>query len=385
MKDNTIERRNCEYSQLIEDFKSEIKPLNIQGVTGPHFPGVGDSYTNAKYKFAFCGIETYGWYSMSSFLDAEPENYLTDIDNCLNNLEYLKWPANLHATFWGFVLRFLSKFYNVKLEELTKENINNNDILSVMKSFVWANANSIERYEVSSMGQGANQKDWEQIKKASMKFDDLNHVINSCNPKVIFLLSGGTDVNNIINDATISKIYNIDTNNKRNILKITHQGEAKYDYFYLRSTDTHLFKLPHPTWMGLYSGIGIDKYVESIICDLSNYKIWDNLPGSIQDWANENTASLEKSSREYKFHIIATLAHNLVLNDIVMSGVELQRIFNLNSIKTQYGTDYSSNGGRGIYHVITSAWSYYQYEKHDYQTAYEIARSFVKQNGDYAY
>ena len=384
-KTKVIERRNCEYSQLIEDFKKKIKGINVQGVTGPHFPGVGSSYYRAKYKFAFCGIETYGWNSMASFMEKSPEEYLMDTDSCLNSLEYLKWFNNLHATFWGFVLKFFSEFYKVDLNDLTTANSENEDVLDVLKSFVWANANSIERFEVSSKGQGANHADWEQVKNASAKFDDLNHIINSCRPKVIFLLSGGADLNSVINDSTLSKIYNIDPSNKSNILKIAHKEGVPYDYYYLRNTDTHLFKLPHPTWMGLYSGIGINKYVEAIIQDLSNYKTWDTLPNGISDWANETDEFVDKSSRDYKFHIIATLAHNLTSNNLVMSGVELAKIFNFNNIKTQYGNSYSEKGGRGIYHVITSAWSYYQYEKKDYQTAYEIARSFVKQNGDYAY
>lgn len=382
---NVIDRRNCEYSQLIEDFKKKVKGINVHGVTGPHFPGVGCNYCHAKYKFAFCGIETYGWNSMKSFMEESTEEYLMDTDNCLDSLEYLKWPDNLHATFWGFVLRFFAEFYKVKLYDLTSTNIEDEDVLNVLKSFVWANANSIERFEVSSKGQGANLADWEQVKNASEKFDDLNHIINSCQPKVIFLLSGGTDVNSIINDSTLSKIYNIDPSNKGNILKIAHKEGVPYDYYYLRNTDTHLFKLPHPTWMGLYSGIGINKYVEAIIQDLSNYKIWDTLPNSISDWAKETEGFVDKSTRDNKFHIIATLAHNLTSNNLMMSGVELAKIFNFNNIKTQYGSNYSENGGRGIYHVITSAWSYYQYEKKDYQTAYEIARSFVKQNGEYAY
>ena len=382
---NVIDRRNCEYSQLIEDFKKEVKGVNVQGVTGPHFPGVGSNYCRAKYKFAFCGIETSGWNSMESFMEMSLEKYLMDTDSCIDSLEFLKWADNLHATFWGFVLQFFSEFYKVDLKDLTSANSKNGNALDVLKSFVWANANSIERFEVSSKGQGANLADWEQVKNASAKFDDLNHIINSCHPKVIFLLSGGTDVNNIINDKTLSRIYNIDSSNKSNILKIAHKEGIPYDYYYLRNTDTHLFKLPHPTWMGLYSGIGINKYVEAIIQDLFNYKIWVTLPKGIRDWVNETEEFVDKSSRDYKFHIIAALARTLTLNNIVMSGVELQKTFNLNDIKTQNGYRYSEKGGQGIYRVISNAWSYYQNEKHDYQTAYEIARSFVKQNGDYAY
>ena len=75
MKD-IISRRNAEYSPLIECFKNDIKGVNIQGITGPHFPGVGECYDKAKYKFAFCGMETYGWNSMDSFMKQNADLYL---------------------------------------------------------------------------------------------------------------------------------------------------------------------------------------------------------------------------------------------------------------------------------------------------------------------
>ena len=34
---------------------------------------------------------------------------------------------------------------------------------------------------------------------------------------------------------------------------------------------------------------------------------------------------------------------------------------------------------------ITKVWEYYYYEKKDYQTAYNISRAFVNQNGEYAW
>ena len=148
-KNSIIERRNCEYSPLIEEFKSKIKDMDIQGITGPHFPGVGDCYSRAKYKFAFCGIETYGWNSLQTFIENNPEKYLTDTDDCLNNLEFLTWMDNHHATFWGFVLKFLSQFYKTEIRDITNPD-GDTDILGILKSFVWSNANSIERFEVSS-------------------------------------------------------------------------------------------------------------------------------------------------------------------------------------------------------------------------------------------
>ena len=88
---------------------------------------------------------------------------------------------------------------------------------------------------------------------------------------------------------------------------------------------------------------------------------------------------------EYKRKIIATLAHYLVENNLVMSGKELQYLFNQNGIPTTYGTPYGEHGERGIYAVIRNVWKYYHDTKNDFQTAYNIARAFVNQNGEYAY
>ena len=71
-------------------------------------------------------------------------------------------------------------------------------------------------------------------------------------------------------------------------------------------------------------------------------------------------------------------------NRLIMSGKELQLLLNMNHILTQYGTDYAESGGRGVHKLISSVWKYY-YDKKDYQTAYNIARAFVNQNGEYAY
>ena len=67
-----------------------------------------------------------------------------------------------------------------------------------------------------------------------------------------------------------------------------------------------------------------------------------------------------------------------------MYGGDLAKLFNMNEIFTQRGEMYSEEGGQGIYRVISNAWAYY-HKKGDYQTAYEIARSFVNKYGEYAY
>lgn len=86
----------------------------------------------------------------------------------------------------------------------------------------------------------------------------------------------------------------------------------------------------------------------------------------------------------YKREYLAKLATFLVNNDSVMSGKELQELFNRNGILTNNGCEYSINGGQGIHRVISNVWAYY-FNNKDFQTAYNIARAFVNQNGEYAY
>ena len=108
------------------------------------------------------------------------------------------------------------------------------------------------------------------------------------------------------------------------------------------------------------------------------------MPTSFVDWNLKETVNIDKSSMEFKYHFIASLAHLLTNNNMVMKGSELQAILNTNNILTSYGSQYSSNGGRGVFTLIRYAYKYF-YSLKDYQTSYEIARSFVNQYGEYAY
>lgn len=380
---SVIERRNVEYAPLIETFKKEVNGLNINGITGPHFPAIGECYAESKYKFAFCGMETYGWYSLESMLPKDNIEYLREIDKCIDDFEYLGWATNYHATFWGFVLKFFSKFFNVDFNRMRNIDDADEDIKSIMKSFIWANANAIERFGVSSESQGANYNDWAKVKSASKTFDDINHILNSCAPRVVFIIYSNVDEKYYLNDNSLSEIYGVDESNRLNVLKLRND-ELKYDYLYLRNSNTHIFKLPHPTRMGLYSGIGIDRFVDSLIADIKTYRVWDTYPKSQKDWKIENIQETDKSSRENKFRIVASIAHSLVQSSAVMCGQDLASIFNMNGIVAQNGTPYAEDSGRGIYKLISSAWAYYN-NKGDFQTAYNIARSYVNKNGEYAY
>lgn len=376
MLNDIQERRNVEYRQIIEDFKNKIADAKKDGLPCPHIPGVGLNYYKAKYKFAFCGIETYGWESLSDFFNQPIDELIGMTDKYLNNLDYLKWMSNDHATFWAFILKFFAKFYNIDFTKLKK-----GEYKDILTSFVWANCNSLERYEVSSKANGAEHCDWEFVKNSSKDFDNVNHIIDAFKPKVIFILNTKIDKENYFKDISILK----DTSFENETRFIEFQSNSiPYIYYYDSKKGTHIFKLPHPTWIGLYSGIGFDKYIDTILNDIKRYSIWKKLPCSEADFEDTNThEEINKSSMDYKRKTIASIAHYLVANDLVLSGNELRGLFNLNGIKTDYGADYAESG-RGIYTLIRSTYDYY-YNLKERQVAYEIARAFVNKDGEYAY
>ncbi len=154
------ERRIAEYRTLIDDFQTEIRNINPKGIQEPHIPVFGDYYEKCKYKLVFCGMETLGWGDLKDFLEKDPVSLVTASDYTINDIEYIGWKRNDHATFWGFVLKFLAKFYNADLSDLVDKKYPN-----ILKSFIWANANSVERFEVSAANKGAEFAAWQKVKK----------------------------------------------------------------------------------------------------------------------------------------------------------------------------------------------------------------------------
>lgn len=110
MKQLLDERRVAEYEDLIQEFKEKIKGINLKGIPEPHLPVFGRTYDKSKYKFVFCGMETYGWGKIEDFVERTPYDSVFASDYTINDFEYLGYPKNYHATFWGFILKFLSKF-----------------------------------------------------------------------------------------------------------------------------------------------------------------------------------------------------------------------------------------------------------------------------------
>lgn len=372
---NTSERIREQYAKHVKAFVKDIKGLESEGIPAPHIPIAGENYDESQYKIAFMGMETYGWGSMHDFIKAVEENAGDAVlmyKNWYNGKEVLKQNGN--ATFWGFVIRFMQRFY--KIDE--KKILDCNNPHPTLTSIVWGNTNAIERYCVTAKPKGVNHEVWHKVKESSKRLDSINHLIEAAHPKVVILTYKWVDKDYILKEKAIG-----DDLQETKKFAITHQPDPNvpYQYYYLREQDTHVFVIPHPKWIGLYSGIGFDGYIDSIMHVMEEYKIWRQLPSCDDDWKIKKK---QPSSRGNKYHLIAELAKLLVSNDMVMSGQELQQIFNFNKIKTSYGLNYGQDGGRGIHKVLSSAWKYY-YTKGDVQTALNIARAFTGKYGEYTY
>ena len=375
------ERLKEQYAPLVEQFVKEINELNVTGIPAPHIPIMGKNYVSAKYKMAFIGMETYGWEDINLFLKTARESCGDAVflmESTINNFEHLGWAKNYHATFWGFVFKFIAKFYKVGFDDL----VNQKAYPELLRSFVWGNTNSIERYHVTAASNAVDQETWEIVKKASICFDSINNIVKSANPRLFFILNSSVDKDYIESDDSVRQL-GVPVENKKSVMKHVVDDKRKIVYYYLRDDNVHIISMPHPTWMGLYSGFGLDSYVDIAIDLIREYNIWGSIPKSHNDWKGE-TQEINKSSISFKRALIADLAATLMKNNLVMSGRELQALLNMNHVLTQYGSSYSEGGGRGIHKLITQVWKYY-YEMKDYQTAYNISRAFVNQNGEYAW
>ena len=104
-------------------------------------------------------------------------------------------------------------------------------------------------------------------------------------------------------------------------------------YYYLRDYDTHVISLPHPRWMKQGSPVhSIDVYVDRVIEHINYYQIWESLPSDSKDWKGV-VEEVNKASMAFKRLFIANLAETLMRQNMVMSGKDLQSLFNLNGVK----------------------------------------------------
>ena len=350
-----IDRFSLHYEGMIGEFAQKVKDLKYAGMPEPHIPIIGSKYCACKFKIAFFGIETNTWGNMKDFLQvalSNPKAAATLHFNEIEDMTCLEWINNPHSSFWDFICQFLAEFYHVDVKDVLE-----GKHPDLIHSFIWGNTNSIEKYDLQAKDNGVEPVVYDSIKKASLVFDDSNHVIDIAIPKVVIVLNWKEEHD---------WFYNY------------YKVNDHLFYYYKRSTQTHIFQTHHPR--SIYIRYGFKSIINELLEQFKLCNIWKDLPKSIDDLFVQEKV---KSNWCQRNELIADIAAGLIKSHSVMCGQQLVDILNINGIQEDNGRKYVH--GRGIYKTIKTAWDYYHNQIGDEQTAYNIAMAYVKSNGSYAY
>lgn len=360
-KEELYSRFELHYEPLISQFCNIIKDLPYDGMPEPHIPIIGSEYWRAKYKIAFYGIETAWWHDMSEFM-----RYAVNNPKCatrlnqsdLDDLVCLNWTNNPHSSFWDFLFCFLAAFYKVDAKSMREGKYPN-----AIRSIIWGNTHSIEKYELQAKSNNVSLETYNKIKEASRIFDNPNHLTKIAKPRVLLVLNWSEGTDWFVKEDNDMHYYRINDH---------------IFYYYIRSSNTHIFQTHHPR--SLYMRFGFDEIVEELLSLFQKFHIWETLPSGMDDLS---AIEIPKSNILYRNQVIADIADALVKTHSVMWGQSLVDVLNRNGITQNNGERYTH--GRGIYRTISSAWNYYHNIVGDEQIAYNIAMSFVDKDGDYSY
>ncbi len=360
------ERFYSTYSNLVQNFIKQIEKVDVRGIPEPHLPCIGSDYLKSNYKLAFFGKETKGWGDLKAFMNdakVDPVKAIQRNEGEFDDLEFVDWTNNFKTSFWDFILQFLAVFYGISDMQALKIN---EKYYTLLRSFIWGNTNSIERYEVTAKGNEVPYDNWEKVKNASRIFDNPKYILEIYKPRVLFILNWDEDEKWLTGSGSFIGPEKIDDN---------------LWYYHRRDTDTHVLWGVHPRYAA--PNIGFPEYIDQMIETIKGKKAFLDGPSDeeygrkkVEVEAKSSNAMIEK--KEYLYR----LADFLRSQSKVMSGGELADHLNRNRMFTEYGTPYG--GGRGIYTLIRAAWNYYTSIGQN-KKAEAIAESFVNEGSEYAY
>lgn len=159
-----------------------------------------------------------------------------------DDLEFVYWRSNFGGDFWSFNLRFLAKFYGISdWKELYK---NPNNYETILKSFAWANADSVER-----LTNPEKQQEYNRIKKASEIFDNPKLMVEYLEPNIVIFLHWHKEEDWLIKD-----------------MEILEESEPQKHlwYYHFKTPDVHFFWTYHPRGYNS-KGLDQDEIIDEII------------------------------------------------------------------------------------------------------------------------
>jgi len=177
------------YIDLLTRFFDSLPAVDCSGIPAPHIPTVGELYEKAKYKIAFFGMETKGWGDLEDLrteLNRDPEKAFDYLTEDFRELEFVNWTNNFGTSFWNFILLFLSRFYNIRD---WKDLRTDETVQYILRTFMWGNTNSIERFGITAGPNGVLRKTWEIVKEKSRLLDSAEHILETCPPDILLVLN----------------------------------------------------------------------------------------------------------------------------------------------------------------------------------------------------
>ena len=367
---NVEEKFNTVYQPLVDEFISELEKRPYSDYAGiPHqfLPAWGKNYENALIRIAIVGKETRGWGpNLNEYIPLyKSGKYSFKMDRAeFQNLDFrdASWMGNkpTRGSFWGFWMNVLAKTYGVAdWEEIKRGKY---DIL--LDSFVWGNANAIET--VTSQGVDAAAPGYACVKKASAKFDSIDLLVKVFAPHVVILTCADGERKRYLGDGfkfleTVDDRVSVYT---RNCL--------------------YVFYAVHPNGQRYYAG-GSDVFAGIMRDLLAKYNFFCPLPNVLTKGLTEKARKIlvRECMGVDKYDAIAKVALELRKQRSYMSARHLcTEILNSSGHTTNRGEPFTGNG-RGPCKLVSAAWG--RFHGSNDGIAEDIALSFTKDNGEYAY
>lgn len=284
---NTYEPRvetfcNEEISEIAKgyDSKSGKGPA-----PAPFFPVIGSGYYDSSIRVAIYGMETSYWYNLHKFINIfkDSKNSLaavkaytdgiegdnTTYKNRFNNHHALVWykEHNYPYTFWRFAFSTLAGIHGLTEEELLQE-----ENLHLLKSFIWGNVNSYEKFGASCKKKGVKKKDWQQIYNAASKlFNSAQLLLPYTRPQIMVVFYWKMSrkwLTGKKGDWQINEKQKICWRNffeQHKELSEEQQKKIKhyFRFYYLEETGTSVLHTMHPNGMNphfkYWKGNGMDQ------------------------------------------------------------------------------------------------------------------------------
>lgn len=178
-----------EFIPRIQAFAKMIDGLATSGIPEPHLPHWGVDYEKAPVRIGIIGRDTRSWGDMPAFTEAvgsDPREALYRGKGAFDSLDFTGWTNNFGKTFWDTSLKILAAVHGVEDWKSLKQQT----VTSPLKSFFWANVNSVERFEASPSANGVLRDVWQEVKRASEEhLDSFRTILNILQPHVVFLLN----------------------------------------------------------------------------------------------------------------------------------------------------------------------------------------------------